>query len=78
MRSLMSIAAAGLSFAGQASSVSAQTAVDPKNVRAEDVVTSPLTDINLKKRDVPLVLEVALLKLTILRACKAARVSHPQ
>lgn len=46
-----------------ASNVSlAQTAADPSNVRAEDVATSPLTDINVKKRDVPPVLEAALVK----------------
>lgn len=36
-----------------------QTAVDPENVRPEDVVTSPLSDMNLKKRDIPMVLQAA-------------------
>lgn len=40
----------------------AQTAADPKNTRADDVVMSPLTDMNLRKRDVPAVLEAALIK----------------
>ena len=61
MRLVLSIAAADLCFAVPVTA-SAQTAVDPKNVRAEDVITSPLADINVKKRDVPLVLEVALMK----------------
>ena len=38
----------------------AQTAVDPENVKAEDVALSPLSDINLRKKDVPPVLEAAL------------------
>ena len=43
-----------------ATPVMAQTAADPANVRPEDVVTSPLTDINLMKKDVPTVLVAAL------------------
>lgn len=39
--------------------LSAQTVVDPDNVRAKDVVTSPLEDVNLMKRPIPVVLEVA-------------------
>lgn len=31
----------------------AQTAVDPKNVTAEDVATKPLSDMNLKKDEIP-------------------------
>lgn len=38
----------------------AQTAVDPGNVTANDVVTKPLSDINLKKKMVPEVLEAAI------------------
>jgi hypothetical protein len=38
----------------------AQTAVDPANVRAEDVVMSPLADVNLKKKEIPAVLKAAL------------------
>jgi len=38
----------------------AQTAADPANVKAEDVVMSPLSDVNLHKKDVPAVLEAAL------------------
>ncbi len=37
-----------------------QTAVDPGNVTANDVVTKPLSDINLKKKPVPEVLEAAI------------------
>ena len=43
-----------------ATPVMAQTAADPANVRPVDVVTSPLTDINLMKKDVPTVLVAAL------------------
>lgn len=43
-----------------ATPVMAQTAADPANVRPEDVVTSPLADINLMKKDVPAVLVAAL------------------
>ena len=38
----------------------AQTAVDPENMKPEDVVMSPLSDVNLHKKDVPAVLEAAL------------------
>ena len=38
----------------------AQTAVDPENVRASDVVLSPLSDANVRKKSVPLVLVAAL------------------
>lgn len=38
----------------------AQTAVDPQNVKIEDVVLSPLADVNLKKKAMPRVLEAAL------------------
>ncbi|MET0252163.1 MAG: hypothetical protein ABW203_08305 [Novosphingobium sp.] len=41
------------------SSASAQTAVSPENVRPQDVVTSPLSDMNIKKRDIPPVLQAA-------------------
>lgn len=40
----------------------AQTVADPENVRAEDVAMSPLRDINVKKDDVPPVLEAALVE----------------
>lgn len=52
---MAALAAAGLAVAAQA-----QTVVDPENVRAKDVVTSPLSDINLMKREVPMVLQAAL------------------
>ena len=51
----------------------AQTAADPANVKAEDVVMSPLSDINLRKQDMPAVLEAALADpydLTGIESCK--------
>ena len=60
--------AAGLMPAGGA----AQTAVAPKDVTAGDVVTKPLSDINLKKEEIPPILQVARDKpydLTGLRRC---------
>jgi len=50
----------------------AQTIVDPENVKAEDVVLSPLSDINLRKRAVPPVLVAAMANpydLSGLRSC---------
>ena len=40
----------------------AQTVVAPENARAEDVVTAPLSDVNLMRRAVPTVLKAALTK----------------
>jgi hypothetical protein len=40
--------------------VLAQTAVDPGNVTGNDIVTTPLSDINVKKRAVPDVLQAAI------------------
>lgn len=37
-----------------------QTVVDPENMKPEDVVMSPLSDVNLHKKKVPTVLEAAL------------------
>jgi hypothetical protein len=54
--------------------VSAQTAVAPRNVTADDVVTKPLTDLNLKREDIPSVLLTARERpydLTGLRGCPA-------
>ena len=51
----------------------AQTAVAPANVRAEDVAMSPLSDLNVRKKDVPVVLEVAMTKpydLAGIKSCK--------
>lgn len=51
----------------------AQTAADPANVKAEDVVMSPLADVNLRKKDVPAVLEAALADpydLTGIKSCE--------
>ena len=39
--------------------VSAQTVVDPANERADDVVLSPLSDVNLRKKAIPPVLLAA-------------------
>jgi len=38
----------------------AQTVVDPENIKAEDVALSPLSDVNLRKKEVPPVLQAAL------------------
>ena len=40
--------------------VFAQTAVAPANVKAQDVARSPLSDLNVRKKDVPVVLEAAM------------------
>ena len=42
------------------SPVAAQTVVDPANERADDVVLSPLSDVNLRKKAIPPVLLAAL------------------
>ena len=50
----------------------AQTAVDPDNVRAEVEVMSPLADINLRKKAIPVVLRAALenpYDLTNIKSC---------
>jgi hypothetical protein len=52
----------------------AQTAVDPKDASAEQVVTKPLTDLNIKKDDIPPVLLAARqnpYELAGLRGCPA-------
>lgn len=54
------ISAAGALCLSVAMPSFAQTAADPSNVKAEDVLTSPLSDVNLKRRDVPPVLTAAL------------------
>ena len=49
-----------------------QTVVDPENMKAEDVVMSPLSDVNLHKKAVPAVLESALANpydLTGIKSC---------
>jgi hypothetical protein len=58
--------------AALAAPVLAQTAVDPGNVTANDVVTKPLSDINVKKKEVPELLEAAIeqpYSMTGLRSC---------
>ena len=55
-----------------ATPVCAQTVVDPENMKAEDVALSPLSDVNLRKKDVPPVLEAALANpydMTGLKSC---------
>jgi len=50
----------------------AQTAVDPGNVTGKDVVTTPLSDINVKKKAVPELLQAAIERpysLAGLRSC---------
>ncbi len=51
----------------------AQTAIDPENIKAEDIAMSPLSDMNLRKKDIPVVLEMAMIKpydLTGIKSCK--------
>lgn len=50
----------------------AQTVVDPENMKPEDVVMSPLSDVNLHRKAVPPVLQAALADpydLTGIRSC---------
>lgn len=57
-----------------ASSAQAQTAVAPSNVTAEDVASTPLSDLNLKKDEVPPILlsaREATYDLGGLRTCRA-------
>ncbi len=71
MRAIITIAAVGACLTGVAAY--AQTAVAPQNVRAEDVAMSPLSDINIRKKDVPVVLEMAMIKpydLAGIKSCK--------
>lgn len=52
----------------------AQTVVAPRNVTAEDVMTKPLSDLNLKKEAIPPILQAAREQpydLTGLRGCRA-------
>ena len=51
----------------------AQTAVAPENVKAEDVAMSPLSDLNVRKKAVPVVLEAAMARsydLAGIKTCK--------
>jgi hypothetical protein len=51
----------------------AQTVVDQPNVRASDVMTKPLSDLNLKKNEIPPILQAAREQpydLTGLRTCR--------
>lgn len=55
-----------------------QTAVAPANVKAEDVAMSPLSDLNVRKKDVPVVLEAAMAKpydLGGIKSCKGLTTS---
>lgn len=50
-----------------------QTAVAPENVKAEDVAMSPLSDLNVRKKNVPAALEMAVAKpydLSGIKSCK--------
>lgn len=58
MRQLTHIMAIGVAFT--VVPALAQTAVAPANVKAEDVAMSPLSDLNVRKKDVPVVLEAAM------------------
>ena len=60
MRHFALAAIAGLALA--AAPALGQTAVSRENVKAEDVAMSPLSDLNVRKKDVPVVLEVAMAK----------------
>ena len=71
MRQIAIATIIGLCVAG--SPALAQTAVAPENVRAEDVAMSPLSDLNVRKRDMPVVLEMAMSKpydLAGIKSCK--------
>ena len=71
MRHFTFAAAAGLALA--AVPALAQTAVAPENVKAEDVAMSPLSDLNVHKKDVPVVLEMAMARpydLSGIKSCK--------
>lgn len=60
MRHFALVAIAGLALAS--APALGQTAVAPANVKAEDVAMSPLSDLNVRKKDVPVVLEAAMAK----------------
>ena len=71
MRHFAFVAAGGLIFA--AVPALGQTAVAPQNVRAEDVAMSPLSDLNVRKKDVPPALEMAMARpydLSGIKSCK--------
>lgn len=71
MRHFTFASAAGLALA--AAPALGQTAVAPENVKAEDVAMSPLTDLNVRKKNVPAVLEMAVAKpydLSGIKSCK--------
>ena len=71
MRRFTFAAATGLALA--AAPVLAQTAVAPENVKAADVAMSPLSDLNVRKKDVPVVLELAMAKPYDLNGIKSCR-----
>ncbi|WP_230206910.1 hypothetical protein [Novosphingobium sp. Gsoil 351] len=61
-----------VAFFSAAMPLSAQTVVDPDNVRATDVMLSPLSDVNIRKRAIPPALVSALAdpySLTGLKTC---------
>ncbi len=71
MRTIATLAAIGVSLSTV--TAHAQTVVAPQNVRAQDIAMSPLSDINIRKKDVPVVLDMAMIKpydLTGIKSCK--------
>lgn len=71
MRTITAIAAIGACLTGV--TAYAQTAVAPQNVRAQDIAMSPLSDINIRKKEMPVVLQMAMIKpydLTGIKSCK--------
>jgi hypothetical protein len=71
MRQFAFIAAGGLICA--AVPALAQTAVAPQNVKPEDVAMSPLSDLNVRKKDVPPALEMAMAKPYDLQGIKSCK-----
>ena len=73
MRRAAAAIASVIALALSAGTVHAQTAVAPQNVKAEDIAMSPLRDINVSKKDIPVVLEMAMAKpydLSGIKSCK--------
>lgn len=73
MRRAATTIAPVIALALSAGTVHAQTAVAPQNMKAEDIAMSPLRDINVSKKDIPVVLEMAMAKpydLSGIKSCK--------
>lgn len=73
MRRTATTIASVIALALSATTVHAQTAVAPQNVKAEDIAMSPLRDINVSKKDIPVVLEMAMAKPYDLSGIKSCR-----